>query len=196
MKSYLPIVGGALVYGWLLYQALNDPVSAAGFGGGGGNGNPLSIDNLVKGFSSETSVAVAWAHFIAQDIFVGRWVYLDGLKNRIWTSHSLVLCFLFGPLGALSHLVTRGIVKYGFFQWNVQDIMEGGGGVLDTDYIDEMERKSTKKIEQQKAKIISKAEKEADQMISQAKIEAIEVRNRAEKLLEEAEKLLRKRKGN
>lgn len=38
----------------------------------------------------------------------GRFVYLDGQKNRVFTKHSLLLCYLFGPVGFLSHLLTRG----------------------------------------------------------------------------------------
>lgn len=51
----------------------------------------------------------------------GRWVYLDGQKNGIFTKHSLALCYLFGPIGVLSHLLTRtlfSVVKPG-----VADIM-------------------------------------------------------------------------
>jgi hypothetical protein len=44
-----------------------------------------------------------------------RWIYLDGQRNRVWTSHSMALCFFFGPTGVLSHLLTRGLVK--IFRW-------------------------------------------------------------------------------
>ena len=36
-----------------------------------------------------------------------RSVLLDGLRARVPTPHSLALCFMFGPLGVLSHLLTR-----------------------------------------------------------------------------------------
>lgn len=39
-----------------------------------------------------------------------RWVYLDGLRSHIPTLHSAILCFMVGPLGVLSHLLTKYIV--------------------------------------------------------------------------------------
>lgn len=40
-----------------------------------------------------------------------RWVYADGLREGIPTAHSLVLCFMVGPLGLVSHLVTKAVVQ-------------------------------------------------------------------------------------
>jgi Domain of unknown function (DUF4281) len=51
-------------------------------------------------------VAAAWSHFIAQDLFVGRWVYLDSRKNSVFAGHSLALCYLFGPIGVVSYWFT------------------------------------------------------------------------------------------
>ena len=56
-------------------------------------------------------VSEEWAHVLAWDLFVGRWIYLDGLKKDIPTPHSLFFCFLLGPLGLLIHLVTRAVLK-------------------------------------------------------------------------------------
>lgn len=42
---------------------------------------------------------------------VCRWIYLDGCKYRVFTAHSLVLCFMFGPIGLLSHIATRQFQK-------------------------------------------------------------------------------------
>ena len=36
-----------------------------------------------------------------------RSVFLSGLSERVPTGHSVVLCFMFGPLGVLSHTLTR-----------------------------------------------------------------------------------------
>ena len=38
-----------------------------------------------------------------------RELWLDGLRHAIPTGHSVILCFMFGPLGMLSHMVTRAI---------------------------------------------------------------------------------------
>lgn len=35
-----------------------------------------------------------------------RYVYFEGLRERVPTGHSLVLCFMVGPLGLLSHMIT------------------------------------------------------------------------------------------
>ena len=53
---------------------------------------------------------IAWAHFLAFDLFVGRWVYLDGRERGVsaWvTSPVLFLTLLAGPLGFLLHLAAR-----------------------------------------------------------------------------------------
>lgn len=36
-----------------------------------------------------------------------REVWMDGLKHGVATGHSVILCFMFGPLGMLSHMVTK-----------------------------------------------------------------------------------------
>ncbi len=51
---------------------------------------------------------VAWLHFLAFDLFVGRWVYLDGRERGIHPlamAPVLLLTFLLGPLGFLAYLV-------------------------------------------------------------------------------------------
>ena len=40
-----------------------------------------------------------------------RWVYLDGLKRQVPTAHSLVLCFMVGPLGLVSHMATAWLCR-------------------------------------------------------------------------------------
>jgi len=53
---------------------------------------------------------IAWAHFLAFDLFVGRWIYLDARTRGLsaWlVSPLLVLTLLLGPLGLLGYLATR-----------------------------------------------------------------------------------------
>ena len=53
---------------------------------------------------------IAWAHFLAFDLFVGRWIYLDGRERGVsaWvTGPVLFLTLLAGPLGFLLHLAAR-----------------------------------------------------------------------------------------
>jgi len=60
-------------------------------------------------FADERAAAAGWAHFLVIDLFVGRWVYWQGQRSGIWVRHSVALCLFAGPLGVLSHIVTRWI---------------------------------------------------------------------------------------
>lgn len=40
-----------------------------------------------------------------------REVMIDGLKEGVFTAHSVWLCFIFGPIGLLSHLLTKWVTK-------------------------------------------------------------------------------------
>lgn len=51
-------------------------------------------------------VSEEWSHVLTWDLFVGRWIWLDGLKRGIFTSHSVLLCNLIGPPGLLLHWLT------------------------------------------------------------------------------------------
>ena len=61
---------------------------------------------------SPAGATVGWIHFLAFDLFVGRWAYLDSLERNI---HPLVmapilfLILMFGPLGFLFYLAARAI---------------------------------------------------------------------------------------
>lgn len=178
MGSYGPLVLAALIYMYLTYECFQNPVSLQGFASGITN-----LPGLTKGFGEEVSVATAWSHFLAEDLFIvsrwsvrdlynlicipvpergahvvlvdaaevitqhvrlpcivcfiirprcpqhifirspqGRWVYLDGQKNKVFTKHSLLLCYLFGPVGFLSHLFTRGLTSV--VKPDIRDIMQ------------------------------------------------------------------------
>ena len=57
-----------------------------------------------------TGAAIGWAHFVAFDLFVGRWEYRDGRERQIaaWLmAPVLLLTLLFGPLGLLVYLLLR-----------------------------------------------------------------------------------------
>ena len=57
--------------------------------------------------------AAGWAHFIAFDLFVGRFIYLDGRERGIHplvAAPVLVLTILLGPLGLLAHLLVRTVL--------------------------------------------------------------------------------------
>ena len=53
---------------------------------------------------------IGWVHFLAFDLFVGRWIYLDaGVRGVRWwfTSPLLFLTLMLGPIGLLGYLVVR-----------------------------------------------------------------------------------------
>jgi hypothetical protein len=51
-------------------------------------------------------VSEEWSHVLSWDLFVGRWIWLDGLRRGVFTSHSVLLCNLIGPPGLLLHWAT------------------------------------------------------------------------------------------
>lgn len=60
-------------------------------------------------------VSEEWSHVLTWDLFVGRWIWLDGLRRGIFTPHSVLLTNLIGPPGLLLHFATclvtgKGIV--------------------------------------------------------------------------------------
>ncbi|MBW4485340.1 MAG: DUF4281 domain-containing protein [Tildeniella torsiva UHER 1998/13D] len=71
----------------------------------------LSLSDLAAIFAQPHVTATGWVHFLAFDLFVGRWIYGQGQESGVFTRHSLALCFFAGPLGLLSHLVTDAVWK-------------------------------------------------------------------------------------
>ncbi len=62
---------------------------------------------VIGALSSPETFLAAWTHYIAFDLFVGRWIWLDGLDRRIATRWALLMTWLFGPVGLTLHLATR-----------------------------------------------------------------------------------------
>ena len=122
MGSYLVPFLTCFVYIYLTWFSFQDSRILEAFS----TGKP-DLAALAKGFSYEWCMAVGWAHFIAMDLFVGRWVYLDSQKNDVFAIHSLLLTLFFGPTGVVSHVVTRSI--NGLIRGEkLVDVMEGGVG--------------------------------------------------------------------
>ena len=103
MASPLPFVVLASLYLYLFVGSIT-PESAEALS------NP-TLSDIARFFSKEQVAAAGWVHFLVLDLFVGRWIYQQGLQDRIWTTHSLILCLFAGPLGLLSHLITAGITR-------------------------------------------------------------------------------------
>jgi hypothetical protein len=105
MESLLPIALLAAVYLYLLLSGFSAATLREFF-------NPqLSLGNLTALFSQPSVMATGWVHYIVMDLFVGRWIFLEGWEKRVWTTHSLLLCLFAGPVGLLSHLLTVAVVQ-------------------------------------------------------------------------------------
>lgn len=56
---------------------------------------------------------VAWVHFLAFDLFVGRWSYLDSRERGIsaWLmAPILFFTLMLGPIGLLAYLILRAVI--------------------------------------------------------------------------------------
>ncbi len=74
--------------------------------------NPVQA-RIAALLGTPTGVTLAWAHFVAFDLFVGRWIYCDSrsrLYSPWWVSPTLVLTLLLGPVGLLVYLVGRTLI--------------------------------------------------------------------------------------
>lgn len=61
---------------------------------------------------SPEGATIAWVHFLAFDLFVGRWIYVDSQERRfspLLTAPILFLTLMLGPLGFLCYLVFRAV---------------------------------------------------------------------------------------
>ena len=66
-------------------------------------------------------VAEEWTHALIWDLFVGRYIWLDGRRRGIFTSHSILVTNFIGPPGLLLHLLTCAIVGKGLPQESVDE---------------------------------------------------------------------------
>jgi len=101
MGSFLPFVGLAGLYIYLFGSSL-DPETAQAF-------SSTQLSDIARLFSMEKIAATGWVHFLVMDLFVGRWIYWEGQQTGVWTVHSLALSLFAGPMGLLSHILTRWV---------------------------------------------------------------------------------------
>ncbi|XP_058091514.1 protein ABA DEFICIENT 4, chloroplastic isoform X2 [Magnolia sinica] len=110
MESNIPYVALGILYAYLLYLAWTPDTLRMMFAS---KYWLPELPGIAKMFSSEMTLASAWVHLLAVDLFAARQVFHDGLKNEIETRHSVSLCLLFCPIGILTHVITKVLTKRG-----------------------------------------------------------------------------------
>ncbi|KAL0488437.1 hypothetical protein AKO1_015651 [Acrasis kona] len=75
----------------------------------------LTLDGVKAIFAEKDVVLIGWAHFIAYDIFVGSWVFLDNYDNGRKVPHLLMVvclffCLMLGPVGAVLYVIFKLLI--------------------------------------------------------------------------------------
>lgn len=110
MAGLWPILVLAVVYIYLLISQV---------GGDAGSLLNPTLTGIAALLGTPAGAAVGWVHFLAFDLFVGRWAYLDSRERRIsaWlVSPTLFFILMAGPLGLLLYLA----VRWGWQRWRRQ----------------------------------------------------------------------------
>ncbi|WP_020523456.1 ABA4-like family protein [Catelliglobosispora koreensis] len=67
---------------------------------------------VVGVIATPAGITLVWAHLIAFDLFIGRWMYLDSRERRVHPlvmAPILVLTILLSPFGLAAYLVARWV---------------------------------------------------------------------------------------
>jgi hypothetical protein len=92
------VLGGGYALALVVYW---DSASGGGFD---------SLAGVAALFSAPGLLLAGWVHYLAFDLFVGRWIVDDGSSlavPRLLLLPCLVLTFLFGPVGLLAYWALR-----------------------------------------------------------------------------------------
>ena len=71
-----------------------------------------TLSGIAALLGSPAGATIAWVHFLAFDLFVGRWIYLDSQQRQVsaWLlAPVLFLTLMLGPAGFLLYLVIRSV---------------------------------------------------------------------------------------
>jgi hypothetical protein len=99
------IVGAAALYAALVLPSVLQVLPAVM--------NP-SLQGITTLLGTPAGATIAWVHFLAFDLFVGRWVYLDSREKKVTpliVSPMLFFVLMLGPLGFLLYLVIRSFAR-------------------------------------------------------------------------------------
>ncbi|KAK1439100.1 hypothetical protein QVD17_04915 [Tagetes erecta] len=108
MRSSIPYIVLGILYAYLLYLSWTPDTIQLMFAS---KYWLPELPGIAKMFSNEMTLASAWIHLLAVDLFAARQVYQDGLENEIETRHSVSLCLLFCPIGILIHAITKAFTS-------------------------------------------------------------------------------------
>jgi hypothetical protein len=103
LQSPLVIVIPALIYAALILPQFSTIVSTVS--------NP-SLAAIAELLSTPAGATIAWVHFLAFDLFVGRWAYLDSRERGIsawFMAPILFFTLMLGPIGFLLYLGARAV---------------------------------------------------------------------------------------
>jgi hypothetical protein len=103
MRSLWTVVPAALAYALLVLPGI-----PALFGD---LANP-SLTTIAALLGTPAGATIGWIHFLAFDLFVGRWAYLDSRQrglHPLLVSPTLFFILMFGPLGLLLYLSIRAV---------------------------------------------------------------------------------------
>jgi hypothetical protein len=95
---------------WPLLLAVGYAVALAMSWGSAPGGGFGTLDEVAALFRSPGNLLAGWLHYLAFDLFVGRWIVDDALSRagpRWPVLPCLALTFLFGPVGLLLHFALR-----------------------------------------------------------------------------------------
>jgi hypothetical protein len=73
-----------------------------------------TLAGLQSAMAEGGAATLVWAHIIAFDLFVGRWIYLEAAKSRVHPlvmAPILIVTILFAPIGFLIFVAIRPALK-------------------------------------------------------------------------------------
>jgi hypothetical protein len=93
----------ALLYAWLVLPRAGAIWAAV---------SSPELGPIAALLGSPEGATIAWAHFLAFDLFVGRWAYLDSRErgvSALFMAPILLLTLMLGPIGLALYLGLRAI---------------------------------------------------------------------------------------
>lgn len=108
MESSVPYIVLGILYAYLLYLSWTPETLQLIFAS---KYWLPELPGMVRMFSNEMTLASAWIHLLAVDLFAARQVFRDGQENEIETRHSVSLCLFFCPIGIVTHVITKALTR-------------------------------------------------------------------------------------